>query len=111
MTSIKRHKVLMDQVAAGDGDWFRLDSRYDHDSNRILQVDLTVGDTIVIEGVTKDVRGSGPDIVTASIEATDITVIESLTADGTSNLLQGPWTYIRVTKTGTTGNAKVQGFI
>ncbi len=111
MVAIKRHKVLLDQVAAGNGDWFRLDVRYDHNTDRILQIDLTVGDTIAIEGVTVDVRGGNPAVVTAAIKATDITLIEELTADGVLNLLQGPWTYIRATKTGTTGNAKIQGFI
>ncbi len=111
MASIKRHKVLMDQTVAGNGDWFRLDSRYDLDTQRILQVDLTVGDTIVIEGTTVDVRGGDVATVTAGLASNDITTIETLTADGVLNLLQGPWTYIRATKTGTTGNAKIQGFI
>jgi len=111
MTAITRHKVLFDQSAAGSGNWFRLDTRYDQEQARTLQVDLTSGDTVVLEGTTKDVRGSTPALVTASIEADDITAIGTFTTDGTGDLLAGPWTYIRVTKTGTTGNAKVQGFI
>ena len=111
MTAIKRHKVLLDQSAAGNGDWIRLDSRYDHDSSRILQIDLTVGDTIDIEGTTVDVRGGNPAVVTAGLAADDITTIQSFTANGTGDLLAGPWTYIRAVKTGTTGNAKVQGFV
>ena len=111
MVSIKRHKVLLDQSAAGNGNWVRLDIRYDEDMQRTLQVDLTVGDTITIEGTTVDVRGGNPATVLAGLEADDITTIQSFTADGTGDLLGGPWTYIRATKTGTTGNAKVQGFV
>lgn len=101
----------MDQTAAGDGEWFRLDSRYDIDTNRILQIALTTGDTIAIEGTTVDVRGGNPAVVTAGLTASDITTIDTFSTNDTLNLLQGPWTYIRAVKAGTTGTAKIQGFI
>lgn len=111
MTAIKRHKVLYDSSAAGNGEWFRLDVRYDSSPERILMVDLVDGDTITIQGTVVDVRGGNPAVVVASLEADDIATIDTLTADSTEHVLTGPWTYIRVVKTGTTGNAKVQGFI
>jgi hypothetical protein len=111
MTSIKRHKVLLDTAAETTGEWFRLDNRYEKSSERIVHVDLTVGDTVILEGIVKDVRGSTPTEVLTTVEADDIAVIETFTADSTQHVLTGPWSYIRVRKTGTTGNAKVQGFI
>lgn len=108
--SIKRHKVLFDSAAAETGDWYRLDVRYDHDDERALQIKVTSGDTVTIEGTTKDQRGLLPEAVIASITEDDISTLKSYTEDSVDNLV-GPWTYIRVSKTGTTGNAKVQGFI
>lgn len=110
MTSIKRHKVLYDSSAAGTGEWFRLDSRYEESPSRAIQVFVASGDTLTIQGTTKDVRGSTPTEVLASLEADDIVDIKAYTASEADNL-EGPWTYIRVTKTGTTGTGKVQGFI
>lgn len=107
---IRRHKVMYDSSAAGNGDWFRLDSRYEESSDRVIHVELTSNDTITIQGTTVDVRGGNPATVTANLEADDIVDITTLSADGTY-LLQGPWSYIRAVKTGTTANAKVQGFI
>jgi hypothetical protein len=111
MTAIKRYKVLYDSSAAGNGDWIRLDSRYDISPQRIVHVDLTSGDTIELQGTVKDEKGSTPSLVTASLDTDDIVTIETFTADSTEHLLTGPWTYIRVVKTGTTGNAKVSGFV
>lgn len=111
MVAILRHKVLYDSSASGNGEWFRLDSRYDQNTQRILQIDLTTGDTITIQGTTKDVRGGNPATVVVGLDADDIATIQTFTADNTDHVLSGPWTYIRVVKTGATGNAKVQGFI
>lgn len=110
MTTIKRHKVLYDATAAATGDWFRLDIRYDDTPLRTIQVELTASDTIVLEGTTKDVRGSTPALVIASLNANDISTITTLSTDA-PYLLEGPWTYIRARKTGTAANAKVQGWI
>lgn len=111
MVAIKRHCVLYDSASAGTGEWFRLDNRYDLDTNRIIQVDLTTDDTVTLQGTTVDVRGGDPATVVAGLTAKDISTIKEYTADANGDVLTGPWTYIRVVKTGTNGNAKVQGFI
>lgn len=108
---IKRHKVLYDSSAAGTGDWFRLDNRYDESPERILQVYMTAGDTITLQGATKDLKGVDSSTVTASLETEDITDIVEYISSNAGDVLTGPWTYIRIVKTGTTGAAKVQGFI
>jgi hypothetical protein len=58
----------------------------------------------------KDVKGFETD-PTSSLIAEDIAVIGTFTADTTDHVLTGPWTYIRAVKLGTTGYAKVQGFV
>ena len=108
MTSIKRSKVLYDASTAGNGDWFRLDSRYDQDAQRPLYGTVTAGDTVTIQGTTVDVRGE--EDPTLTLDADDITDIEAFT-DDFNKVLNGPWTYIRVKKVGTNGNSKVRGFI
>lgn len=109
MTAIKRHKVLFDAATATTGDWIPLDVRYENNSARTIQIILTVGDTVIIEGITKETKGIDKSFLT-TLDADDISVIGSYTADGELNL-DNPYTYIRARKTGTTGNAKVQGFI
>lgn len=109
MASIKRWKTLYDAVAAGNGDWIALDSRYDESPSRVIQVELTSTDTIIIQGITKDVKGIDKSFLD-TLNANDISVITTISADGSYHL-QGPWTYIRAVKTGTTANAKAQGFI
>lgn len=107
---IKRYKVLFDASTASTGEWFSLDSRYDQSTERVVQVDLTVGDTVYLEGTTKDVKGIDKSFLD-DLEASDISIIGTYTADNTGDVLVGPWSYIRVRKTGTTGAAKVSGFI
>ncbi len=107
--SIKRYVEMYNSSAAGSSDWIPLDVRYDESPVRIIQVELTASDTIAIEGITEDVKGIDKSFLT-TLTAKDITTITTISADG-SYKLEGPWTYIRVTKTGTTANAKVQGFI
>jgi hypothetical protein len=109
MTSIRRHKVLLDQSAAVTTDWYKLDTRYDSLNDRVLQLDITTGDTIEIQGTTQDVRGPDKSFL-ASLAADDISTITSKTADEAVTI-PGNWSYIRVVKTGATGNAKVQGYI
>lgn len=112
MTAIKRYKVLYNDSAAETSEWFRLDVRYDHDTVRTLNIELTAGDTITIEGTTFDVRGTDKQRRDglAALTAEDIGTLNTYTTSDTDNLT-GPWTHIRVVKTGTTGNAKVSGFI
>lgn len=103
---IKRFKTLYNDSAAGTGTVFPLDVRYDISPSRVLQGTVTAGDTIKIQGTTWDNRG--PDKTgLASATWSDIT---SFTANFTYTLT-GPWTYIRIVKTGTTGTAVVQGHI
>lgn len=105
---IRRYKVLMDQTAAGTGDWYRLDSRYEEDPSRPLQINVTTGDTVTIQATTKDIRGAEDPTTTLTSE--EIIDLDDFTAT-TSTLLNGNWTYIRIKKTGTTGNARVSGHI
>lgn len=107
--AIKRHKILLDQTAAGSSDWFQLDTRYEDDTTRIIQVELTAADTVILQGITKDVKGADKSYLD-SLDADDIAVITTISADGFYNIT-GAWSHIRVTKTGTAGNAKVQGMI
>ena len=109
MVSIKRHKVLFDASTASTGDWVACDVRYDQDCRRVLQIILTVGDTVTIEGITQDERGIDKTFLT-ELTTSDISTIGSFTADGELEITV-PYTYIRAKKTGTTGAAKVQGFV
>ena len=109
MASIKRYKTLYNAQAATTGNWFPLDVRYDINTQRIIQVTLTSSDTIVLEGTTHDVRGIDKSFLT-TLPASEISTITTISASG-PYLLEGPWTYIRARKTGTTAVATVQGFI
>lgn len=109
MASIKRWKVLYDSIAAGNGDWIALDVRYDESPVRTIQVELTSTDTIIIQGTTKDVKGTDKSFLT-SLATDEIATITTISADG-AYTLNGPWTYIRAVKTGTTARAKAWGFV
>lgn len=105
---IRRHKVLYNDSAAGNGTWIRLDSRYEHEPTRAVQGVVTSGDTISIEGTTLEAidRVDLDSIITAD----DIQELGSFTENFT-DVLNGNWTYVRAVKTGTTGIAKIQGYI
>lgn len=108
--SIKRFKVLYDDTAAGTGDWIRLDNRYDDGSEiRSLIVKLTAGDTATLQATAKDVRGGDGSFVD-DLLAKEIATLTIYTGD-TNDLLEGPWTHIRVIKTGTAGNCYVAGYV
>lgn len=107
--SIKRYKLLLDQTAEGTTDWVALDTRYDEDPTRSLQIAVTTGDSIRIDVTTKDVKGIDKSFLD-TMTASDYTTYDTVTATDTL-LVEGPWTYIRVAKTGTNGPAKVLGFI
>lgn len=108
MVAIKRNVVLLDQSTAGNGEWVRLDTRYDQNTERSLNIDVTSGDTIDIQGVTLDAKDATA--LAAIVEADDIGTLATYTEDDT-DVLTGNWTYIRAVKTGTTGNAKIQGYV
>ncbi len=105
----RRHVVLFDASTASTGAWFDLDSRYEEFAQRAIQGTVASGDTITIQGTTRDVRGPDKSFLT-TLPATDITNIASYTANF-SDILNGNFRYIRVVKTGTNGASKVQGFI
>lgn len=107
--SIKRYKVIFDGTAAETGEWFALDVRYDESPSRAIQVQVTSGDTIKIQAITKDVKGIDKSFLD-ELDADDIADLKTYSASE-ADTLDGPWTYIRAIKTGTTGPAKVSGFI
>jgi hypothetical protein len=106
---IRRNKVLYNAQAAGTGSWFRLDSRHEESATRAIQGVVVTGDTITLQGTTYDVKGSTAN-VTSNITADDIVTLQTYTASF-ADVINGPWTYIRVVKTGSTGIAKVQGYV
>jgi len=109
MTAVKRYKTLYDDTAAGTGPWIACDVRYDKQLIRALQIYVTSGDTITIQGITKDTRGNDKSFLN-NLTTADISTLKSYTATDNDDL-EGPWTYIRVVKTGTNGQGKVQGMV
>ena len=105
----KRFKVLYNSAVAANGNWIDLDTRYEDDTTRVIQVSLTSPDTVVIEGTTKDIKGIDKSFLD-TLTADEITTITTVSSDGFYNLT-GAWTYIRVRKTGTAAVALVQGMI
>jgi hypothetical protein len=105
----KRHHILYQSAAAGNGDWVQLDTRYEDDTTRVIQVELTASDTVIIQGITKDVKGIDKSFLD-DLTAADITNITTISADGFYNLT-GAWSFIRAQKTGTAAVATVQGMI
>lgn len=108
---IRKHKVLLDQTAAtSGGTWQRLDSRHEIDASRAFQISMNASDTITIEATTIDAKDATT--LAAVIGTDDITTLQTYTGNADENdVILGPWTYIRATKTGTNGAAKVQGYI
>ncbi|GAG78539.1 unnamed protein product [marine sediment metagenome] len=108
---IRRHKVLLDTITAGAGDWVRLDSRYEVDSLRAFQIDMNASDTIEIEGTTLDEQDATA-LAAVIVDPEDITTLKSYTGNTSENdVIVGNWTFIRANKTGTNGIAKVQGHV
>ncbi len=109
--SIKRFKTLYDtQAAAGTGDWVPLDVRYDDGSEvRTLIISVTSGDTVELQGIVKDVKGMDKSFLD-TLQTSDITTLATYT-ESDNDVLEGPWTYIRVVKSGTSGPCKVSGFV
>lgn len=106
---IRSNKVLWNATAAGTGSWFNLDSRFEDFAQRAIHGTVTSGDTIAIQGITKDIRITDTGSL-ATLDSADIATIGSYTADF-ADILNGNWTWIRVVKTGSTGPSKVQGNI
>lgn len=108
--SIRRNKVLYDDSAAGNGDWIALDTRYEQNPvGRSIKVTMTAGDTITLQGITKDEKGIDKSFLDALI-AEDITDLKIYTQTE-NDVLDGSWTYIRIVKAGTSGDAYVEGFV
>ncbi len=100
--AIKNHQVLLDTNLAGDGAWFQLDYMAETGHVRPIQGKVVTGDTIKIQATTVQDE--------SSITADDIVDLKQYTADF-NDVINGAWAFIRVSKVGTTGNAKVQGTI
>ena len=107
---IRRNKVLYNDSAADTGDWIRLDSRYEIDPTRALTIHMNAADTITLEGTVVDAKDAAA--LEAKIVDQDIVVLEEYTGEAEVNqILSGNYTFIRASKTGTAGNAKVQGYV
>lgn len=111
--SIRRHIVLLDTLldtALATGDWIPMDVRYDEGIERGITGNVVSGDTVVLEVITKDVKGIDKSFLT-SLHADDIIVFGTYTADFAVSI-PSTYTYIRARKSiGTTGSVKVQGMI
>ncbi len=108
--AIKRHVVMYDAATAGNGDWVRLDTRYEEDGARSFTVSMNAADTIGIEGTVLDEQDAAA--LALVVTADDIVKLETYTGNAQENgVLLGSYTFIRAVKTGTTANAKVQGFV
>lgn len=105
---IRRNKVLFDAATASSGDWVKLDSRYEEDASRAVHGTVTTGDTVTVEGTTLDKKDAAA--LSAVVTASDIATLKEFTANF-ADVLLGNWTFIRVTKTGTAGASKVQGYV
>lgn len=107
---IRRHKVIYDSADAGTGEWYELDSRYEVDATRSLIITMNASDTVAIQATV--VRAQDRRRLEDIIQDEDIVTLESYTgATDVDAILNGNYTFIRVVKTGSNGNAKVQGFI
>lgn len=104
-----RHKVLLQSVDEGAGPWIALDTRYIKYAERAIQVAVTNGDEITIQGITKESKGLDKSFLD-NLSAADISDIKTYDTN-TADVLTGSWTYIRAVKVGDSGFAKVQGFI
>ena len=107
--NIKRFKELYNSSTAATSDWYQLDTRYDENMVRSLVVSVTSGDTVTIEGIVKDVKGGDKSFLDVLVDG-EIATIKAYTESG-RDVLEGPWTYIRVVKEGSNGRAIVQGFV
>lgn len=119
---IRRSKTLYNAATAGTGAWVKLDSRYEIISTRTIQGTVASGDSIAIQATSKDFKPGNPypvKGVSAVLDETtflnnllpaEITTLITFTADF-NDIINGPWSYIRVVKTGTTGNSEVTGMV
>ena len=102
----KRHIILFNASTATTGDWYKI---ADPETPSAIQVNMNASDTVTLQGTTleaADVTALG------TVAAADITDLKEYTGGTDFNdTLLAPFTFIRVTKTGTTGTAKVQGAI
>lgn len=68
-------------------------------------------DTITLQGIVKDVKGGNAQTTMLSgLASKEISTIKTYNASDV-DVLEGPWTYIRVVKTGANGDSLVEGFI
>ncbi len=109
MISAKRYVQLYNSASAGTSPWFRLDSRYEKISVRPIHFSIVAGDTFILQAIVKDFKGIDETYLD-SLTAADISTLGTFIATG-DELIEGNFTWIRVTKTGTAGVGVVEGFI
>lgn len=108
--SIQRYKVLYDSATAGNSEWFALDTRYQEaDITRYLNVNVTSGDTVTVQGILEDAKGIDKSFLDA-LSSGQIVEIVAVTGNGQVNFT-APYSHIRIVKSGTNGRAFVEGFI
>lgn len=109
MTAIRRYKKLFDATTAATTVWHHLDFRYDDSGSvRNLSVNVTAGDSVIVQATAYDVKGT--DINNITVPPLEITTLTTITTTG-NYAINGPWSAIRITKTGTAGRAVVDGAI
>ena len=106
--SNKNYVLLYNASAAASGTWYPVSGTYGDQYQAVVQVSLNASDTILIEGTTLEAKDATA--LAAIITAADIVTIKTFSSVTSGfQVIDGPWTFIRATKTGTTANAKVQG--
>tara|TARA_R110000851_G_scaffold10031_1_gene36693 strand:+ start:9045 stop:9368 length:324 start_codon:yes stop_codon:yes gene_type:complete len=101
---LRKVYTMFDAATASEGDWIKLDYRFEEANERTLAIKLTVGDTITLEGT--HVIAKDTPTLDGIITAGDIHNLKEYVEDF-SDILNGQWTFVRIKKTGATGAAKV----
>jgi hypothetical protein len=96
LSFVRTEKTLLDQTAAGAGNWVNLDVDFIHTYSGLYSVSLETGDWVTIQGRLERSDRAIPFTI-AIVSATN-------TSPGT---LSVPYNQVRVVKTGTAGNARI----
>lgn len=103
---IKSYQLLFNASTATSGTWFNLDPRYAAENTRTIQYSMNAADSLKVEVTTY------PNVNDGVFSASDYITLTTLTGatSGSYNIV-GAWQWVRITKVGIAGNAKVQGII
>jgi len=103
MSDIVLRRVTLLDVASvsATGNWYKCDYRYAPDQVRTVLGTMNASDAIFLEGTTDD----------ADVTVSTIVTLETTSAATFAFNLFGPWSAIRIRKTGTNGAAVVKGII